>query len=102
MGALPGSGDLLGPVILLLLLATAALVVGLVPRWRDRMTWGRGADRYRVSRRGCLGATAAFLVMAAGPGAERAGLVEAPVGFWILLAGFLLFLVVGLLDRPRR
>lgn len=102
MGGLPGSENLLPPVLFLLLLAVVGLIIALVPRCRKSLSWGRTADAYPVSRSGCLFACAAFLVMAGGLAAAHFGLLSPPTSFLILLLGFLLFVTAGLLDRPRR
>ena len=85
--------------LLLALLAAAALAVAAVPRWRRAFQWGRGPGSYPVSRLGCLGTALAFAVMAVGVAGASFGFLRPDVGFLVLLAGFCVFIVAGLLDR---
>jgi hypothetical protein len=87
--------------LFLALLAAVSLAVLLVPSWRQRFHWGRTRDSYPVSRRGCTGIVAAFAVMAGGPAGAYAGLWSGRAGFFVLVAGFAIFIGAGLLDRPR-
>jgi hypothetical protein len=88
-------------ILILLLLAIWAVILAFVPRWRERFHWGRSADSYRATRSGCLLLAAALVTMAGGLAAAHLGFVEERTGFFVLLGGFVLFLVAGLLDRPK-
>jgi hypothetical protein len=89
-------------IFVLSLLAIAAFVLAFAPRWRGRFRWGRAADSYRATRFGCLFLAAALAMMAGGLAAQHLRLVKEPVGFFVLLAGFVLCVAAGLLDRPKR
>jgi len=85
--------------ILLAVLATVSIVLAFIPSWRARVQWGRTADTAPVSRGGCLGVAAGFLIMSGGLGAVHVGAVEGDVAILVVLGGFAVFILAGLVDR---
>ena len=102
MSALPGSANLMAPMVFLLLLAAVALTLAFVPSWRQSLHWGRGSGSYPVRRSGCFAATSGFVIMAAGVGNEHFRILQSPAGMLLIMLGFLLFIAAGLLDRQRQ
>ena len=88
-------------MFILPVLLAAALVLLLVPAWRRRFTWGRGADRYPITGFGCAGVTVALFIMTIGGAIAHFQFLPPTVGYGLALLGFLVLLAVGLLDRPR-
>lgn len=86
--------------LILGLLGIAAVIKGMVPRWRAKWGWGRGGS-VPISIVGHCGVGLSFLLIAAGSAglASRWNPVLDPV---LVISGFLLFIAAGLYDSLNR
>ena len=93
------SSALIKVAVLLGLLATAALAGLVLPKWRGIFHWGRGSDSYPISRLGCLGLALGLAMMACAVAGSGLRFLPAGVDVLVLLGGFCVFIVAGLVDR---
>jgi len=92
------SGEFLPAALLLLGLALISLFGVFVPRIRTFWHWGRTAETAPISRFGCSLISVAFLIMGLAPAALALGWVAGTNAFFLLLAGFIVFIIAGALD----